>query len=275
MHIKNKIFRGANQKESLLDLWVPEPFSGKLILFVHGYMGYKDWGCWNLVEAYFVNLGFGFCKYNVSHNGCSVNQATEFVDLESFAQNSYSKEVLDFEAVIDLISNTLVPLPEIYVIGHSRGGGIGILTANNPAVKKLATWAAISNISYRFPKDDALKKWQSEGVFLQKNGRTGQNMPHHFSQFTDFRHNQKRLDIPSAAKNIAIPWCIIHGRNDESVFHEEGANLARWSKRKLITIEGAQHTFGSSEPWEQKEMPAHLLSVCRQTAAFFLQNSRL
>ena len=37
----------------LIDLSIPQINNGKLIIFIHGYMGYKDWGCWNLVERYF------------------------------------------------------------------------------------------------------------------------------------------------------------------------------------------------------------------------------
>ena len=50
MNLKNQIYTGANGRKSLLDIVVPVNFNGRLILFIHGYMGYKDWGCWNLVE---------------------------------------------------------------------------------------------------------------------------------------------------------------------------------------------------------------------------------
>ena len=87
----NEIFQGADGKESLIDLIIPENFNGKLIVFVHGYMGFKDWGCWPMVEQFFVENGYAFCKYNISHNGCSVDSPTDFVDLESFGKNTYSK----------------------------------------------------------------------------------------------------------------------------------------------------------------------------------------
>ncbi|MDG1858583.1 MAG: hypothetical protein P8I94_05750, partial [Emcibacteraceae bacterium] len=87
--MKNQTFIGAKEKASLLDLNIPSNCSGKLIVFVHGYMGFKDWGCWNLVEDYFTELGFGFCKYNVSHNGCSTKDSLNFVDLEAFAEDNY------------------------------------------------------------------------------------------------------------------------------------------------------------------------------------------
>ena len=31
-----------------------------LIIFCHGYKGFKDWGCWNLMANKFVSSGFHF-----------------------------------------------------------------------------------------------------------------------------------------------------------------------------------------------------------------------
>ena len=35
-----------------------------LVIFCHGYKGYKDWGAWNLVADEFVKKGFSFVKFN-------------------------------------------------------------------------------------------------------------------------------------------------------------------------------------------------------------------
>ena len=51
---KNEAYNGANDRKSLLDLVIPENYNDEIILFIHGYMGFKDWGCWNLVSEYFA-----------------------------------------------------------------------------------------------------------------------------------------------------------------------------------------------------------------------------
>ena len=61
VQIKNTVYTGSKKRESLYDLTIPEKFNGDLILFIHGYMGFKDWGAWNLMEQAFVNQDFGFC----------------------------------------------------------------------------------------------------------------------------------------------------------------------------------------------------------------------
>ena len=123
MNLQNQRYIGSNNRESLVDIITPNDFNNKLIILIHGYMGYKDWGCWPLVEKYYTDLGYGFCKYNVSHNGGTIEQPIDFSDLDAFGENNYSKELFDLQQVINWIELKFENLPEIYLIGHSRGGG--------------------------------------------------------------------------------------------------------------------------------------------------------
>ena len=158
-NITNAIYEGAEGKQSLYDLVIPEDWNGKLIVFIHGYMGYKDWGCWNLVSDYFSSKGFGFLKYNVSHNGGTLDNPIDFDDLEAFSRNNYVYELQDLEAIMNVIQGEFVNVPDIYLIGHSRGGGIALLESDNGFVNKICTWAAISSIESRFPKGEELERW--------------------------------------------------------------------------------------------------------------------
>jgi pimeloyl-ACP methyl ester carboxylesterase len=274
MNIKNDKYLGSHNRLSLIDLTIPESYSGKLVLFVHGFMGFKDWGAWNKVEAYFLKLGFGFCKYNVSHNGCSISEPFNFVDLSAFAENNYSKEKVDLHLVLNWLGQKLKPMPEIYVVGHSRGGGIALLSGNDPRIKKIATWAAISDIESRFPMNEDLDKWKTDGVRFQKNGRTNQNMPINYSQYEDFLRNKEELDIKQSVENNIKPLLLIHGDGDTSVPLFEGQNLQKWSGKELQIIQNANHTFGSSHPWENEDMPQDLKKVCTLTAEFFLSSNK-
>jgi len=271
--MKNQSFIGAKQKASLIDLNIPSNFSGKLIVFIHGYMGFKDWGCWYLVEDYFTELGFGFCKYNVSHNGCSTEDSLNFVDLEAFAENNYTKECEDFQAVLSFIGEQNKPFPEIYVIGHSRGGGIALLQSKDEIIKKVATWATISDIGSRFPNGEALTEWKEKGYYSRLNGRTNQKMRHNYSQYIDFLVNRNNLDIRQAATENTKPLLLIHGDADTSVDIREGKELAEWSGKELHIIEGAAHTFGSSHPWGKEALPDELRLDCQLTAKFFLERN--
>ncbi|MFT5581358.1 MAG: pimeloyl-ACP methyl ester carboxylesterase [Psychromonas sp.] len=272
MNLKNQIYYGAQNKASLVDLTVPINYRGELIIFLHGYMGYKDWGCWNLVEEYFTDLGFAFCKYNTSHNGCSPERPTEFVDLEAFGKNTYTNELQDLAAVKQWLQFKLQPIPKMNVIGHSRGGGIALLGNKILTPKKTVTWAAISDIASRFPTGKDLLEWKELGVRYYYNGRTKQNIPLEYSQYTSYLEHKDELDIKKSAKNLVGSVLHIHGDADTSVDISEGKALSQYSNSKLHTALGCNHTFGSQEPWLATEMSVDLQKLCKLTAEFILTN---
>lgn len=269
INLKNEIYVGADNRQSLVDLFVPTNFNQKVIIFSHGFMGYKDWGCWHLVEKHFTDLGYGFCKYNVSHNGGTVEQPIDFPDLNAFALNTYSKELFDLQQVVNWVDSKIDDTKDFYLIGHSRGGGIVLLNNKDTRIKKIATWAAISNIGKRFPEGKQLKVWQTQGTKYVENSRTNQKMPTKFSQYEDYIAHQEILDIQKACETSTVPTFVIHGDADTSVDLEEGLEICSWLKTRLFEIEEANHTFGATQPWESDELPEHLLKVCQLTESFF------
>lgn len=265
---KNKTYSGANGRESVYDLKIPENWNGKLVLFIHGYMGFKDWGCWNLVGQFFVDNSYGFASYNASHNGGTVDNPIDFPDTEAFSKNSYTNELQDFDHIVTDLEAQL-PSFELYIIGHSRGGGIAALQSAHQKVAKWASWAGISSIEKRFPTGEALEEWRFNTIRYVKNGRTQQDLPHHFDQYLDFHANKERLNIQAHCEKNTKPCLILHGKEDTSVLIEEGEQLAKWTRKELAVIENTQHTFNSAHPWNKEEMPQALLETCQQTLLFF------
>ena len=48
------IIKGNNSKEMLLELtYKGELVNRKVVIFSHGFKGFKDWGCFPLVSRYF------------------------------------------------------------------------------------------------------------------------------------------------------------------------------------------------------------------------------
>lgn len=270
INLKNQHFSGAANKQSLIDLVIPEDFNGKMILFIHGFMGYKDWGAWNLMQDFYTSKGFGFCKYNVSHNGTTIDNPTEFNDLTAFANNSYTKELEDLKSALNWLENQFDELPKIYLVGHSRGGGIALLGSKDERVYRVVTLAAISSIEKRFPEGKQLQVWQTQGTKYTLNGRTNQKMPQLFSQYEDFIANKEILDIQKSCETSTKRTLVIHGDADTSVEIEEGHEIARWLKTRLFEIEEADHTFGAKEPWDSTELPEHLEKVCDLIIGFLL-----
>lgn len=269
--LENSVYYGSNGRASLIDFKMPVNFNGKLILFLHGYMGFKDWGAWNLVESYFTEKGFAFCKFNFSHNGGTVENGIDFPDLQAFAANSYSKEVNDVQQVLDWMLHLLDDYPEIHLLGHSRGGGIALLSAQDPRIKSVTTLAGICSVEQRFSGEQMMADWKATGIRYVTNQRTQQQMPHNYSQAEDFLANKDKLDIEKACRNLDRPVLVIHGDKDTSVSIEEGQKIAGWTGTALQVIPGADHVFGSSQPWKSDELPELLKMVCEKVEEFVLK----
>lgn len=266
----------THQKPILTDLFYKKNNTKKpLVIFCHGYKGYKDWGAWNLVAKEFSYNNFFFVKFNFSHNGGTVENPIDFPDLEAFGQNNFITELNDLEDVINWFLNNEKYKKEIdsnnlTLIGHSRGGGIVTLkAAENKNVKQVITWAGVSDFGSRFPKGETLSEWEKKGVSYITNARTNQQMPHYFQFYTNFKENEERLTIKKAVKELTIPHLIVQGKMDDVVLPQEAKNLNEWrTGSELLLVNGMNHTLGSSQPWQKVEMPKHLAYVVEKSILF-------
>ncbi|MGA9211733.1 alpha/beta hydrolase family protein [Kaistella sp.] len=232
-----------------------------LIIFAHGYKGYKDWGAWDLMAEEFAKAGFFFVKFNFSHNGTTIDQPSDFADLEAFGNNNYSKEMSDYDEVLNhFYHHPNIDKDKIAIIGHSRGGGISVIKAfEDDRVKVLISLAGVSSFKYRFPTKDRFEEWKNAGVMYSENKRTNQNMPHYFQFFEDFKNNETRFDIQRAAQSLVKPFLIIQGTEDEAIKEKEAFLLNEWCKTsELVLIQKANHTFGAKEPWTGNQLPQDL-----------------
>ncbi|WP_415325971.1 alpha/beta hydrolase family protein [Chryseobacterium sp. MMS23-Vi53] len=268
---QNIIISNPETKEFLADAFYPEA-DGKLplVIFIHGYKGYKDWGAWNLMAENFAEAGFFFVKFNFSHNGTTVEDPHNFADLEAFGNNNYSKELSDLGSVIDyFVQDTKVDDQKIILIGHSRGGGISIVkTYEDERINGLITLASVDTLD-RFPKNDAFEKWKGAGVYYVLNGRTKQEMPHYYQFYEDFEKDEHRFDVERATEMAKAHVLIIHGTNDESVSIKNAEHLHILNPNsELYLIENANHTFGAKEPWEENGLPKDLNNVVEKCVEF-------
>jgi pimeloyl-ACP methyl ester carboxylesterase len=270
MKISNAKYLGSKEREALIDLEIPENFNRNLLVFIHGYMGFKDWGPWNMMQRFFIQKGFGFCKFNMTHNGTTLEHPFDFVDLEAFGNNCYSYEKQDVVHVLDWLEEKInITNCSVHLIGHSRGGGIALLSSSDSRVSSVTTLAAISSIEKRFSFDFlTIEEWQRTGVRYIRNSRTNQDLPHNYSQYTDFLENKDNLSIQSTCEELKKPMLLIHGDNDESVSISEGYELARWTKTELQVIPEATHTFGGAHPYDAPMLPAHLQECCNRIIEF-------
>ena len=257
--------------------YVPSGDAKPVLVFVHGFKGFKDWGAWRLMMDILAQAGFVVVKANLSHNGTTVEAPTDFVDLEAFGRNTYSRELDDVGAWLDAIEAGQLPVPaeevdasRLGIIGHSRGGALVLLKAAEDArVKAVATWAAVADLAKRYP--DALKaEWKEKGVRYIPNARTGQQMPQYWSRMEDLEQNAERLSVPRAVASLTQPLLVVHGDADPTVLVADAEALASQqpTAQKLI-VPGGDHVFQMRHPWSESTLPPEAQAVADRTAAFF------
>lgn len=274
---KNIIVKGSKGLPISLDIFYKRTGKAKpIIVFSHGFKGFKDWGHYDLVARAFAEQGFVFVKFNFSHNGTTPQHLIDFVDLEAFGNNNYSIEMDDLGRVLDYILEKQPYLldkeldkQQLFLIGHSRGGGITLLKGvEDVRVTGIITWGSVLTFD-KFMAGIPLEAWKAENVFFTINARTDQKMPLYYQLYEDYIGNYARLDMKQAAKNIQKPWLILHGQEDDVVLPTDAEELHRWQPHsQLVFIAAGDHTFGGSHPWTADVLPEPCAAAITATIAF-------
>lgn len=275
---RNLQLTGAAGRPFLLDCYYEPTGAPKpIVLFAHGFKGFKDWGHWGLIARRFADAGFVFIKFNFSHNGTTLAAPTDFEDLEAFGQNNYTKELADLDAVMVWMHRGDNELPaeeadlsRIHLIGHSRGGGIAAIFARqDERIASLTTWASVASLDYAWKAPGMIAKWEAEGQYLVVNGRTGQEMPIYFQMYRDYKAREEFFDVEQALRKLDIPVLILHGTADPAVPVSAAHTLqAAQAAAELRLIEGGDHVFGGRHPFEGDALPPHSQALVRHTLDF-------
>ncbi len=270
---KNLQFISSNKKPILLDVFYEGSDKEKpVVIFCHGFKGFKDWGTFDLIGEFFAKRGYSFIKFNFSHNGTTPDEPDSFADIDAFAENNYSIELDDLRDVIDWvyqkkdIPENIFDKSNINVIGHSRGGSITILkTYEDDRIRKGISWSAPKELN-RWDKE-TLENWKNKGVIYVENARTGQQLPMNYQIIDDLKSKADRLDVQKAVQKMNKPFMVAHGTEDEAVSYEDAIALkALNSNVKLELIPNAGHTYGGSHPYHSSKLPNdlfYLLNTCQ------------
>jgi pimeloyl-ACP methyl ester carboxylesterase len=225
------------------------------IIFVHGFKGFKDWGFGPYLASSFAEFGFNVITFNFSHNGVG-ESLTEFVELDKFAQNTFSLEISELEQIIDALQKNIFGFnknDKIFLLGHSRGGAISMLAAaRNQNVSAVVVWASIAKLD-RYSERQK-EKWRETGSFDIINTRTKQTMRLDVSLLDDIELNKHdSLNIEKTVRGFNRELLIIHGEQDLAVPLSEARILYSWSeksKTRFETIPNTGHTFDVKHPFE-------------------------
>jgi pimeloyl-ACP methyl ester carboxylesterase len=277
-HERNLILQSRHNRPFLVDIYYRKDGQQKpVVVFCHGFKGFKDWGPFDLLAKKFAAAGFVYVKFNFSHNGTTVDHPMDFVDLEAFGNDNLSIEMDDLGVVIDWIFSKQFPVSEnemdrnkLYLMGHSRGGGISVLkTKEDARVKKVCTWGSPNEFS-KYWSQEELDKIKREGVAFIGNARTRQMMPIKWQMYENYFANLPRLFMPDVVKQMQIPLLIVHGTDDETVPVQAAIDMHSWNSRsELLVLEKCNHSFGAKHPYAGNELTSDLQKAASATMEFF------
>jgi len=230
-----------------------------LVLLVHGFKAWKDWGFFPYVAESIAESG-AIC-INFSSSLCGVPpEADDYIYPDKFARNTISQELEDIKYVIDSFrkgnpdfnANNLWN-GKICLIGHSRGGSLSIFTAaNDKSIDKLITWCPIEKF-VRFSKRQ-IEECKKIGYIEFEDSRTGKQLRINKSYLDDYYNNAEEYNPLIKVRELRIPILFIHGKQDVTVPYGESRALfeqVQDSNSSYVFIENTGHTFGIQHPFIQ------------------------
>jgi dienelactone hydrolase len=243
------------------------------VIVCHGFKGFAHWAFFPYIARTLAENGLTAITFDFSGSGIGRDRES-FTEAEAFAANTLSRDLDDIENLVEYARRKKLIGGKFGLFGHSRGGGIAILSAAaaDSDVGSLVTWAAIS-YPMRWSKED-VGTWRRRGYAEITNSRTGQIMRLGTDMLEDVEmHGQTKLNIEAAAAKIKVPWLIVHGTADETVPSSEAERLHALSPgvSTLRLIKGANHGFDAKHPLT--EIPPVLKKVVLETVKFFVRNA--
>lgn len=266
------------------DLYTPVTNHGNIfsvILFVHGFKGFKDWGAFPDACEELSREGFAVLAFNHSKNGVGENMM-DFDQPELFANQTLSVDLDDIETLIEALKNkeitndkVVLDTDQMGILGHSRGGHTAVAAAAEfLEIQCLVTWSAVSDYNARWSKE-MISDWNKKGFTEIKNSRTGQVLKLNKDVYTDAQENANRLMAINRVKELHIPSMFIAGKKDMAVPYNETEKLYRSCPsdyKEIRLIDNAGHTFEVSHPFEEDDFPTEFSEALDLTEGWFLEN---
>jgi uncharacterized protein len=236
--------------------------AGKLkpvVVIIHGFKTFKDWGMFPYAGEYFAARGFISIVMNFSGNGVKPG-AKKITEWDIFARNTPSKQIGDVHLILDALREGEFGVYGIHnvggslsLLGHSEGAAISLITASEREdIGAVIAWSSISTF-YRLPAE-IMSLWRKNGSLDFPDDPEYGTVRIGIEALNDLEQNRTRLDIVAAVKKLRCPLFFVQGTNDPTVSVEEAEQLFEISvnpKSGILKITDANHLYGVSHPYEK------------------------
>jgi dipeptidyl aminopeptidase/acylaminoacyl peptidase len=244
-----------------------------VVIVCHGFTAHKNWGPFPYFGRRLAELGFASIVFNFSHNGID-RSSFRFSEFEKFSRNTIGKELEDLRAIVDAIESgavgrEVVDRSRLGVVGHSRGGGVAIVSASrDQRIKAVAAWSTVATF-FRYAKHQR-EEWEKQGYLPVTIRGSRTRLRYGIEVLRDLEANREAYDIRKAVQRLDASLLLVHGAADLSVKPSEAEdlyNVSDKSRSELVLLEKTGHMYGAKHPF--KETNPTIEHVIELTARWF------
>jgi alpha-beta hydrolase superfamily lysophospholipase len=150
-----------------------------VVVCVHGFKGFKDWGFWPETAHQLSDAGYCVVRFNFAHSGVG-QDLQSFDQPELFESGTFSAEVADLRVLVAAIGAGQLPSAErmdasrIGLLGHSRGSvsTLAVAASGEFPVRSVALWNPVSRVMWW--DREQRRQWREKGYWEVVNARTRQ-----------------------------------------------------------------------------------------------------
>ncbi|MCH7961137.1 MAG: alpha/beta fold hydrolase [Planctomycetes bacterium] len=274
---------GADGQTILGDCHTPARTPLGVLLIVHGFLGYKDYGMFPPLARAMANAGYIAHRFNLSHSGMT-NAIENFERLDLFERDTWRKQVHDVCTVVRAIDRGELAgqnLPYA-LFGHSRGGDTCLLAAaemfeqRNPRPPNAVITAAAPSALCRMDEPTRAAVL-AQGFIETRSNRTGQTLRIGKAWLQEQIDDPDWHDLCARIRSIACPLLILHGQSDPTVPVQDArelADAARTQRPGQITeihiVPDASHVFNTPNPMPRDQTPSDAFAQLTDAITMFV-----
>jgi pimeloyl-ACP methyl ester carboxylesterase len=219
----------------------PQPIA----IFIHGFRAFRDWGFIPHIATGLANSGIMTLAIDFSMNVLTDKENILF-DMDLFRKNTVTQEITEVRMLINKIADGSINLPtawngEVYLIGHSLGGAIAIMSAyEQPIVTKLVTICSICDFDIYTARQK--EKWNALGRKEFTDSTSGQLIILDLNFLLDRLQYSGEMSLTSIVSKLNIPYFVLHTEADATVNPKTAYILANAViNKELVRVEIVPH----------------------------------
>jgi len=238
------------------DLFSPDNLPAPVVVCIHGFKGFKDWGFWPEVASRLRGAGYGVVRSNFSHSGIGADLET-FSEVGLFESGTYTREMEDLREILSRLTERRLPGSEdldvsrVGLLAHSRGSvsALAVAASGEFPVRSVVLWNPVSSVLWW--DEETRRRWREASLWETVNSRTGQVFRMKTALLDDAEQNRERLHPAVNAGRLRVPLLAVVAAQDETVPVAAGRRLASAAGQfgSVHEIPATGHTFGAAHPF--------------------------